>query len=179
MANSSNSKTRPLAILKTTAGEIQIELFPDQAPKTVENFIGLAEGKKTWKNPETGADVNGQPFYNGTVFHRVIPGFMVQGGDPTGTGMGGPGFKVEDEFGSGLKFDRKGLLAMANTGRPHTNGSQFFITCVPTPHLNNRHTIFGEVKSGMDVVDKIVSAPRDGNDRPRTAIKIETVEIKN
>lgn len=126
------------AHLKTTRGTIILTLFPDEAPVTVANFVNLA----------------GRGFYDGVTFHRVIADFMIQGGDPTGTGRGGPGYRFEDEFGSGRKFDKKGLLAMANAG-PGTNGSQFFITHVPTPHLNNRHTIFGEVKSGQDVVDEI------------------------
>jgi peptidyl-prolyl cis-trans isomerase A (cyclophilin A) len=163
-------------IMKTSQGEIKLRLFADKAPKTVENFIGLATGKKDWKDPRSGKVMKGVPLYNGTTFHRVIPDFMIQGGDPTGTGMGGPGYQFEDEFQSGLKFDKPGLLAMANAG-PNTNGSQFFITVKETPWLNNRHTIFGEVTEGMDTVKKIVSAPRDAMDKPRTPITIESIKV--
>ena len=148
-------KKEVTATFDTSLGKIVIKLFPEESPKTVENFVGLATGEKEWTDPKTGEKVK-KPLYDGTIFHRVIPNFMIQGGDPQGTGMGGPGYKFEDEFKSGLKFDRPGLLAMANAG-PNTNGSQFFITVVPTPHLTNKHTIFGEVISGMDVVAKIVS----------------------
>src|ERR671932_248386 len=137
------------ATLVTSKGEIRCELFDDTAPKTVENFIGLATGKKSWVHPRTRERRN-DSLYAGTIFHRVIPSFMIQGGDPLGTGTGGPGYRVEDEFTGGKKFDKPGLLAMANAG-PNTNGSQFFITEVPTPHLNGRHTIFGEVTEGFDV----------------------------
>ncbi|MCL2011319.1 MAG: peptidylprolyl isomerase [Cystobacterineae bacterium] len=160
--------------MKTSMGNIVLRLFSKDAPKTVENFVGLASGEKEWTNPATGKDEN-KPLYTGTVFHRVIPGFMIQGGDPLGQGTGGPGYRFEDEFQSGRKFDKPGLLAMANAG-PNTNGSQFFITVVPTPHLNNRHTIFGEVVKGMDVVQKIVNAPRNKMDRPNEEIRI--IEIK-
>src|SRR5690606_7363957 len=136
------------AIIHTSDGDITIELYPEKAPKTVENFVGLATGKKTWTDPKSGKAVNDKPLYNGTIFHRTIPGFMIQGGDPLGTGTGGPGYRFEDEF-SDLTFDQPYLLAMANAG-PGTNGSQFFITAGPTPHLNNRHTIFGKVTSGQD-----------------------------
>ncbi|MGZ6142212.1 MAG: peptidylprolyl isomerase, partial [Myxococcales bacterium] len=141
---------------------ITVKLFEKDAPKTVENFVGLATGKKEWIDPRTGQKSKA-PLYDGTSFHRVIPDFMIQGGDPLGTGTGGPGYKFEDEFSSGKKFDKPGLLAMANAG-PNTNGSQFFITEVPTPHLNNRHTIFGEVVKGGDLVPQIARA---GNSQTR------------
>lgn len=163
--------------MKTSQGDIKLKLFADKAPKTVENFIGLATGKKDWKDPKSGKEMKGTPLYNGTIFHRVIPDFMIQGGDPAGTGMGGPGYRFEDEFQSGLKFDKPGILAMANAG-PNTNGSQFFITVKETPWLNNRHTIFGEVTEGMDIVNKIVAAPRDGMDKPSTAITIQSIEVQ-
>lgn len=163
--------------MKTSLGDIEIKLFSDKAPKTVANFVGLASGEKAWKDPKTGKEAKGTPLYDGTIFHRVIPNFMIQGGDPAGNGTGGPGYRFEDEFQSGLKFDRPGLLAMANAG-PNTNGSQFFITVVPTPHLNNRHTIFGEVTKGMDVVTKIVNSPRGPRDMPETPIKIESIKLQ-
>jgi len=160
--------------MKTSLGDIVLKLFSKEAPKTVANFVGLATGEKKWTNPATGKEES-KPLYNGTLFHRVIPGFMVQGGDPLGRGVGGPGYNFEDEFQSGLKFDKPGLLAMANRG-PNTNGSQFFITVEPTPHLNNRHTIFGEVVQGFEVVQKIANAPRDSNDRPSEEVRI--IELK-
>ena len=145
-----------------------VKLFEKDAPKTVANFVGLATGKQEWVDPRTGKKSNAR-LYDGTAFHRVIPQFMIQGGDPLGTGTGGPGYKFEDEFQSGRKFDRPGLLAMANAG-PNTNGSQFFITEVPTPHLNNRHTIFGEVVKGQELVPQIA---RGGNAQTR----LDKVEI--
>jgi peptidyl-prolyl cis-trans isomerase A (cyclophilin A) len=141
------------AVFQTTAGDITIKLFEKEAPKTIANFVGLATGAKEWTDPRTGAKTTAR-LYDGTVFHRVIPDFMIQGGDPLGRGIGGPGYKFEDEFQSGKRFDKPGLLAMANAG-PNTNGSQFFITEVPTPHLNNKHTIFGEVVKGGELVPKI------------------------
>jgi peptidyl-prolyl cis-trans isomerase A (cyclophilin A) len=152
-------------LLSTTAGDIQLTLFPDRAPITVENFLGLATGTKSWTHPETRESIVGKSLYEGTIFHRVIPGFMIQGGDPTGTGRGGPGYRFADETKSTDNFSKPGILAMANAG-PNTNGSQFFITLVPTPHLNGNHTIFGEVTQGMDVVTKIVSAPTGASNRP-------------
>ena len=148
------------ATFQTSAGDIVVKLLPDKAPKTVENFLGLAEGTREWTDPRTRQAVK-KPLYDGTVFHRVIPDFMIQGGDPLGTGTGGPGYKFADEIGPDNKFDRPGLLAMANAG-PNTNGSQFFITEVPTPHLNRGHTIFGEVVKGGDLIAKIV---RMGNSK--------------
>ena len=166
----------PNATMKTSMGEIKLKLFADEAPKTVENFIGLANGSKEWKDPKTGEMVSGRPLYSGTVFHRIIPKFMIQGGDPKGNGTGGPGYRFEDEIHPSLKFDRPGLLAMANSGK-NTNGSQFFITVVATPWLNGNHTIFGAVTSGMDIVEKIVSSPRGANDIPKTPMTIEGIEI--
>lgn len=163
--------------LKTTAGDIELKLFPEAAPKTVENFVGLATGSKTWTDPKTGKEMKGKSLYAGTIFHRIIPGFMIQGGDPLGQGIGGPGYKFEDEFKSGKTFDKPGILAMANAG-PNTNGSQFFITVAATPWLNNRHTIFGEVTKGMDIVEKIVNAPKGPRDFPDSPVSIQSVEVK-
>jgi peptidyl-prolyl cis-trans isomerase A (cyclophilin A) len=168
---------KKIAVIKTSVGDITVELFPDKAPKTIENFVGLATGKKDWTDPSTGKTVKHKALYNGTIFHRVIPDFMIQGGDPKGDGTGGPGYQFEDETSSSDTFDRPGILAMANAG-PNTNGSQFFITLKPTPWLNGKHTIFGQVTKGMDVVDKIVAAPRGPNDRPNTPIKIKKIVIK-
>jgi peptidyl-prolyl cis-trans isomerase A (cyclophilin A) len=165
------------AVILTTAGKIEVKLFDDIAPKTVENFIALSKGTKAWTDPATGKEVKGKPLYNGTIFHRVIPGFMIQGGDPAGNGTGGPGYQFEDEFSDSQGFDRPGVLAMANAG-PGTNGSQFFITAKPTPWLNHHHTIFGEVTKGMDVVDKIINAPRGQNDRPEKPVSIKKITIK-
>jgi peptidyl-prolyl cis-trans isomerase A (cyclophilin A) len=150
------------ATFTTSAGDILVKLLPEKAPKTVENFLGLVEGTKEWTDPTTKEKVK-RPLYDGTVFHRVIPDFMIQGGDPLGTGYGGPGFRFADEIGPDNKFNRPGLLAMANAG-PNTNGSQFFITEVPTPHLDRGHTIFGEVVKGFELVPKIA---RGGNAKTR------------
>ncbi|WP_252441671.1 peptidylprolyl isomerase [Pseudonocardia humida] len=170
-----NSKTT--ATLRTNKGDIRIVLFPDHAPKTVDNFVGLATGQRQYSEPNASGGDSG-PFYDGSVFHRVISGFMLQGGDPTGTGRGGPGYKFGDEFHPELQFDRPYLLAMANAG-PGTNGSQFFITVAPTPHLNRRHTIFGEVADAesRQVVDAIAAARTDRNDRPLDEVVIQRVEI--
>jgi peptidyl-prolyl cis-trans isomerase A (cyclophilin A) len=165
-----------IATLQTTLGTVVVRLFPEHAPATVENFTGLAEGTKEWTDPRTGQRSTA-PLYNGTIFHRVIDGFMVQGGDPLGSGTGGPGYEFGDEFQSGLRFDRPYLLAMANAGA-NTNGSQFFITAVPTPHLNNRHTIFGEVVQGTDVVDSILKTQTDRRDRPANDVVLESVTIE-
>jgi len=156
------------ATFKTSAGDIVVKLLQERAPQTVENFIGLVEGTKEWTDPNTNQKVK-RPLYDGTVFHRVIPDFMIQGGDPLGTGYGGPGFRFADEIGPDNKFDKPGLLAMANAG-PNTNGSQFFITEVPTLHLNKGHTIFGEVVKGFELVPKIA---RGGNAKT----KLEKVTI--
>lgn len=164
------------ATLHTTKGDIEIRLFSDHAPKTVANFVELAEGTKEWKDPRSGSKTTTK-LYDGTVFHRVIDGFMIQGGDPLGSGRGGPGYQFADEFHPELAFNRPYLLAMANAG-PNTNGSQFFITVGPTPHLNRKHTIFGEVTKGSDVVDAIATAATAAGDRPRTDIVINSVTIE-
>ncbi len=163
-----------IATFDTSMGKFKAQLFPDKAPKTVENFVGLATGTKEWTD-KSGKKMK-TPLYSGTIFHRVIPGFMIQGGDPEGTGMGGPGYKFEDEFGSGLKHTKPGILSMANAG-PGTNGSQFFVTVAATPWLDNRHTIFGEVTEGMDIVNKIVSAKTGAQDRPLEPITIKSITI--
>ena len=162
------------AVLHTSAGDIEVELYPEEAPITVANFVGLAEGDLA-TNPETGAD----EFYDGTIFHRVIQDFMVQGGDPQGSGRGGPGYQFQDEFESGLTFDDPGSLAMANSG-PGTNGSQFFITVAPTPHLNNMHTIFGKVadEESLEIVNEISTVETDGNDRPTSDIVLESITVQ-
>ena len=165
------------ATLVTSRGEVRVELFEDTAPNTVANFVELATGSKPWTDPRNGAEQK-RPLYDGTVFHRVIPQFMIQGGDPLGTGTGGPGYSFEDEVDNHRRFDKPGYLAMANAG-PNTNGSQFFITQVPTPWLDGKHTIFGQVVSGMDVVDAIAAAERDGRDRPLQEQRLERVEIES
>ena len=166
------------AILHTNAGDIRIELYPDHTPKTVRNFTELAQGGREWTNPTTGEKTTDR-LYDGTLFHRVIGNFMIQGGDPLGTGFGGPGYKFEDEFHPDLRFDRPYLLAMANAG-PNSNGSQFFITVAPTPHLNRKHTIFGQVADadGRAVVDKIATTETGRNDRPTRDVVITSVEIE-
>ncbi len=166
------------ATLKTNKGDIVIHLFPDHAPKTVENFVGLAEGTKEYTDPKTGQQTTGR-FYDGLGFHRVIDGFMIQGGCPLGTGTGGPGYTFKDEFHPELQFSKPYLLAMANAG-PGTNGSQFFITVTQTPHLNNRHTIFGEVEDDASkaVVDAIATAKTEAGDRPVEPITIDSVEVE-
>jgi len=163
------------ATLVTSKGSIRARLLPDHAPKTVENFVGLATGTKVWRDPSSGEERK-EPLYTGTIFHRVIPEFMIQGGDPTGTGMGGPGYRFEDEVSAGPSFTKPGYLAMANAG-PDTNGSQFFITEAPCEWLTGKHTIFGEVVEGMEVVNDIARAPRDGRDKPKDDIVIERIEI--
>ena len=171
--------TRPAgtyAIFETSQGNIVIRLLEKEAPKTVENFVGLAEGAKEFTNEKTGKKEK-RPFYDGLVFHRVIPDFMIQGGCPHGSGMGGPGYKFSDEFHPSLKHSKPGKLSMANSG-PNTNGSQFFITVAPTPWLDNKHTIFGEVVEGQDVANKISTLPRDRNDRPNTAVTLNHVKIE-
>jgi peptidyl-prolyl cis-trans isomerase A (cyclophilin A) len=165
-----------LAKIHTTAGLIEVTLFPESAPETVANFVGLATGEKEWKDPKTGEMVIGRSLYEGTIFHRCIPDFMIQGGDPMGTGTGGPGYRFKCETKPTDKFDKPGIFAMANAG-PNTNGSQFFITVVPTPWLNGRHTIFGEVKSGMDVVTAIIKAPKGAQDRPKEPVSITRIEF--
>ena len=165
------------ATLHTNHGDIVINLFADQAPHTEENFVGLATGTKEYRDPATGEQKKGR-FYDGLIFHRIIDGFMIQGGDPAGNGTGGPGYKFGDEFHPDLSFDRPYLLAMANAG-PATNGSQFFITVTPTPHLNFRHTIFGEVadEASKEVVKKIARVPTGRSDRPIDPVVINSVEV--
>jgi peptidyl-prolyl cis-trans isomerase A (cyclophilin A) len=166
------------ANIKTNMGTITVKLFSKDAPKTVKNFVGLATGEREWRNPATGEMKKGTPLYNGTIFHRVIEGFMIQGGDPLGTGTGDPGYSFEDEFQSGRTFDRVGLLAMANAG-PGTNGSQFFITTSTPTYLNNKHTIFGEVVKGFEVVEAISKVPKGRGDRPITPVVIENISISS
>lgn len=165
------------ATLHTNLGDIKVNLFPDHAPETVRNFTGLAEGTKEWTNPKLNAK-SSAPLYDGTIFHRVISGFMIQGGDPLGTGTGGPGYRFKDEPHPELVFDKPYLLAMANAG-PNTNGSQFFITVGATPWLNFKHTIFGEVadQSSRDVVDAIAAVPVGAQDRPKENVVINSVTI--
>jgi peptidyl-prolyl cis-trans isomerase A (cyclophilin A) len=165
------------AILNTSEGKIVCRLFDKDAPVTVKNFTDLAEGKREWKDQVSGKSGPG-PLYSGTIFHRVIPKFMIQGGDPSGTGTGGPGYKFQDETkGSPHKFDQPGKLAMANSG-PNTNGSQFFITVAPTTWLTGNHTIFGEVVEGQEVVEKVANAPRSRQDRPNTDVLLQSVTIE-
>lgn len=174
--------SRMYAIFETNMGTFKARLFHTQAPKTVENFVGLAEGTKEWTDPKTQALVK-TPYFNGLIFHRIIDGFMIQGGDPLGVdtkraGTGGPGFKIDDEFHPDLKHDKAGILSMANAG-PNTGGSQFFITLGPTPHLNNKHAIFGEVVEGMDVVQKIGKVKTDRRtDRPLENVVIKKLTIE-
>jgi peptidyl-prolyl cis-trans isomerase A (cyclophilin A) len=166
------------AVFDTTQGKIVCRLFEKEAPNTVKNFVELAQGKRDWKDNVSGKKGPG-PLYDGTIFHRVIPNFMIQGGDPSGTGMGGPGYKFGDETkGSPHRFDKAGKLAMANSG-PGTNGSQFFITVAATDWLTGNHTIFGEVVEGQDIVDKITKVKRNAQDRPSEDIKLNAVTIEN
>jgi peptidyl-prolyl cis-trans isomerase A (cyclophilin A) len=159
----------------TTEGNFTVRLFDKEVPKTVENFVGLAEGTKEWTDPRTNQKVK-KPYYDGIIFHRVIDGFMIQGGDPLGQGIGGPGYNFADEFHPKLRHNKAGILSMANRG-PNTNGGQFFITLGPTPHLDDRHSIFGEVVEGMDVIKKIGST-KTANDRPVKDIVIKSVKIE-
>jgi len=165
-----------MAVFETNKGTFKVKLFPDKAPKTVENFVGLAEGTKEWTDPKTGSKVK-KPFYDGLKFHRVIPNFMLQGGDPLGTGTGGPGYKFEDEFHPSLKHDKPGKLSMANAG-PGTNGSQFFVTVAATPWLDGKHSIFGEVVEGMDVVNEISKVRTAPGDRPVEDVIVKTLKIE-
>ena len=167
----------PTVVMDTSKGRITCQFFQRQAPKTVANFIALAEGTKDWIDPATGQKQHNKPLYNGTIFHRVIPDFMIQGGDPIGTGTGDPGYQFEDEFDPSLGFDVPGRLAMANSG-PNTNGSQFFITDAPTPWLNGHHTIFGQCDAAGILVERaIVNVPRDSNDKPLTPVALKKVTI--
>jgi cyclophilin family peptidyl-prolyl cis-trans isomerase len=178
--------SNPTVTLHTSEGDIEIELFAERAPTTVENFLNLAEHDPaandepgvettTWEDPESG-EVRGDSLYEGITFHRVIEGFMLQGGDPTGTGRGGPGYQFDDEFHPELRHDGPGKLSMANSG-PNTNGSQFFITLDAQPHLDDKHAVFGEVVDGMDVVEAIGSVPTDANDRPQDEVTIDGVTV--
>ena len=164
------------ALFTTTEGNFKIRLFDKEAPNTVANFVGLVEGTKEFSDPKTGQKST-RPFYDGLIFHRVIADFMIQGGCPLGTGTGGPGYKFADEFNASLRHSKPGILSMANSG-PGTNGSQFFITLVPTPWLDNRHSVFGEVVEGMDVVSKIGATKVGVQDRPVTPIVIQSVTIE-
>lgn len=163
------------ATFRTSMGDMVAELEWEKAPKTVENFVGLAEGTKEWTNPRT-REKSKTPFYNGTVFHRVIPEFMIQGGDPLGTGIGGPGYNFADEFHPSLRHNAPGILSMANAG-PHTNGSQFFITEVPTPFLDNRHSVFGKIIQNLELVGQIARVQRDSRDKPLQDVVIEQIII--
>jgi peptidyl-prolyl cis-trans isomerase A (cyclophilin A) len=168
--------TGTYARFETSEGTFRIRLFDKEAPKTVENFVGLAEGTKEWRDPASGENKR-EPFYDGVIFHRVINGFMIQGGDRLGQGTGGPGYKFADEFHPSLRHSKAGILSMANAG-PNTNGSQFFITLGPTPHLDNRHSVFGEVVDGLDVVRKIGAVPTGRQDRPVNPVVITRLTIE-
>jgi len=163
------------ATLHTSEGDIEIELFEERAPRTVENFVDLATGEKTWEHPDSGEEMD-EPLYEDVEFHRVIDEFMIQTGDPTGTGRGGPGYTFDDEFHPDLRHDSAGTVSMANRG-PDTNGSQFFITLDAQPHLDDKHAVFGEVVDGMDVVESIAAVETDRQDNPRRTIELESVEI--
>ncbi len=164
------------ALFTTTEGSFKVRLFDAEVPHTVANFVGLAEGTKEYTDPKTGQKATGK-FYDGLIFHRVIDSFMIQGGDPLGTGTGGPGYRFADEFHPNLRHDKPGILSMANAG-PNTNGSQFFITLGATPWLDNRHSVFGEVVEGLDVVKKIGSTKTGVQDRPVTPIAIQSLTIE-
>ncbi|MGH7852470.1 MAG: peptidylprolyl isomerase [Candidatus Binatia bacterium] len=174
-AEPADKKGTLYATFKTSMGDIVIQLFDDKAPKTVANFVGLATGSREWLDPKTQEKVK-RPLYNGTIFHRVIPGFMIQGGDPLGNGTGGPGYRFADEFNPDLRHSKGGILSMANAG-PNTNGSQFFITLAPTLHLDNRHSVFGAVVKGEEVIIAIGNVPRNPNDRPIKDVVLKEVVI--
>jgi peptidyl-prolyl cis-trans isomerase A (cyclophilin A) len=165
------------AEIETSAGRITCRLLPSEAPKTVENFVGLATGKKAWTDPRDQKEKH-TPFYTGLIFHRVIKDFMIQAGDPLGTGEGGPGFSIDDEVSPNLHFDKPGKLAMAKRSFPNSAGSQFFITTAPTPWLEGKYAIFGEVVEGQDVVDKISTLPTDSDDHPTNPVTIQKILIK-
>jgi len=174
--SSSETPAETMATLQTSLGDITITLHADRAPRTVENFIGLATGQREWTDPETGDTISGDPLYEDVLFHRVIENFMIQTGDPTGTGRGGPGYTFDDEFHDDLRHDSAGVVSMANSG-PDTNGSQFFMTLSPQPQLDDRHSVFGQVTDGMDVVEQIGSVETDGNDRPVEGVYLESVSV--
>jgi peptidyl-prolyl cis-trans isomerase A (cyclophilin A) len=163
------------ATFQTSMGDITVKLFEKEAPRTVANFVALAMGKVAWTDPQSNQKVT-RPLYSGTVFHRVIPEFMIQGGDPTGTGRGGPGWRFGDEIAPGLRHDRPGVLSMANAG-PNTNGSQFFLCEVPTPWLDGKHAVFGHVIANVELIKKITHSPRDSGDRPKTPITLNAIAI--
>lgn len=177
MGEKPNMPETKYAIFETTKGNITIMLYPDRAPETVANFIGLATGSKQWADPNLGG-MTSKPLYDGTIFHRVIPDFMIQGGDPLGTGFGGPGYQFKDEFDDSLVFSAPGRLAMANSG-PNSNGSQFFITTVATPWLNHKHTIFGQVIDGEEIVEAISLVEKDANNKPIEPVVIKKISIKD
>jgi peptidyl-prolyl cis-trans isomerase A (cyclophilin A) len=163
--------------IDTSMGQIVCRLLPEEAPKTVSNFVGLATGSKAWIDSKTGKERH-TPFYNGLTFHRVIKGFMIQGGDPLATGEGGPGFAIDDEVSPNLHFDKPGMLAMAKRSFPNSAGSQFFITTAAAPWLESKYSVFGQVVEGQDVVDKISELPTDDNDKPKTVVRIEKIAIR-
>jgi len=165
------------AVLHTSKGDIEIDLYDERVPRTVENFVGLATGEKSWTDPETDETVEGEPLYDDIPFHRVIGDFMIQTGDPTGTGRGGPGYTFDDEFHDDLHHDSAGTVSMANSG-PNTNGSQFFITLDAQPHLDGKHAVFGEVTEGMNVVEKIGGVKTDRQDKPKAEVLLESVTIE-
>jgi len=175
MAEAQEKKAPLYATIKTSMGDVVLLLFEEKAPKTVGNFVALATGVKEWTDPKTGQRVK-RPLYNGSIFHRVIPDFMIQGGDPLGTGTGGPGYRFEDEFHPDLKHSKAGILSMANAG-PNTNGSQFFITLKATPWLDGKHSVFGQVVKGQEVVGAIAKVPRNPTDRPTKDVVIREVVI--
>ncbi len=174
--NGLNRTAGTYAVFETSLGSFTIRLFEKEAPKTVANFVGLAEGSKEFRDPKTGKDVK-RPFYDGLIFHRVIPEFMIQGGCPNGDGRGSPGYRFDDEFHPSLQHDKPGKLSMANSG-PNTNGSQFFVTVAATPWLDNRHTVFGEVVEGYDIAEKISKTARDRSDKPLEPVIIQRVRIE-
>lgn len=169
-------ETLTTATLQTSEGDVEIELYDGRAPRTVDNFVGLATGSKKWTDPETGEIIDGDPLYEDVLFHRVIDDFMIQTGDPTGTGRGGPGYEFNDEFHDDLRHDSPGVVSMANSG-PDTNGSQFFITLAATPHLDDRHAVFGQVTDGMAVVRAIGSVTTNADDRPVEPVVLESVVV--